>query len=143
MNDQDEDRTDLTRLTGRIVSAYVANNALSSADLPKMVADVHAALAGLGMSPAVPEQREPAVPIRRSVQLDAITCLECGKKFRTIKRHLMSNHQLTPEQYRERWGLARDYPIVAPAYSEVRSGLAKNAGLGRKPAAKGRRSARR
>ena len=106
-----------------------------------MVAAVHAALAGLGSAaPAVTEQREPAVPIRRCVQPEALTCLECGKTFKSLKRHLMSNHQLTPEAYRERWGLARDYPMVAPAYAELRSNLAKTAGLGRKPAAKGRRA---
>ena len=87
--------------------------------------------------------RAPTVPIRRSLRPDALICLECGKKFKSLKRHLLTHHELTPQQYRERWSLSRDYPMVAPNYSATRSGLAKAAGLGRKPAAKsGRRRAR-
>ena len=140
-NNDHSDSGDLTHLTAHVVGAYVSQNPLSPGDLPKVIADVYAALAGLGGMPAEPEPaRTPAVPVRRSIQPDALTCLECGKKFKSLKRHLMTHHELTPQQYRERWSLSRDYPMVAPNYSATRSGLAKAAGLGRKPAEKGRRA---
>ena len=144
MDSANEAAPDLADLTAHIVGAYVSKNALSTADLPRLIADVHAALSGLGQ-PATPEaeQRTPAVPVRRSVQQEAITCLECGKKFKSLKRHLMANHGLTPEDYRSRWSLPYDYPMVAPAYSEIRAHLARAAGLGRKPAAKTARKSRR
>jgi predicted transcriptional regulator len=102
-----------------------------------MIAAVHVALSSLGKAATAPPMvRKFAVPVRKSIQPDAITCLEDGRTFKSLKRHLRTSHGLTPEQYRQRWGLAWDYPMVAPAYSEARSGIAKAVGLGRKPAAK-------
>ena len=111
----------------------MAHNLVRADDLPKLINDTHAALQALKEPPApVGEPRpEPAVPVRKSLQPDKIICLECGLSFKSIKRHL-GNHGFTPEQYRERWGLPRDYPMVAPSYSEARSQLAKKSGLGRK-----------
>ena len=122
-------------LTARIVSAHVERNPVAPEQLPELIRGVHRALGGLDQdsvaSPAGPARCEPAVPIRRSVAHDRITCLECGVRMAMLKRHLASAHDLTPEAYRERWGLGRDYPMVAPDYAEVRSGMAKRAGLGR------------
>lgn len=120
--------------TTRIISAFVSANPVAASDLPKVITSVHAALAGLGqIEPAIPETRDPAVPVRKSVQQDHIICLEDGKKFKSLKRHLSTRYNLTPAQYREKWGLPADYPMVAPSYSATRSQLAKNTGLGRKP----------
>ena len=121
---------DLIELTARIVSAHVSNVATQAADLPALIADTYKAMAGLG-TPAVPvkEALEPAVPVKKSVTQDFIICLEDGKKFKTLKRHLRSIG-LTPEEYREKWGLPRDYPMVAPNYTAHRSKLAKAAKLG-------------
>jgi len=135
---------DLIELSSEIVAAYVGHNALSAADLPKLISDVYSALKGLGTG-AVPgdiEPPKPAINVRRSVTPEYVVCLEDGKKFKSLKRHLMTHHQLTPHQYREKWGLPADYPMVAPSYSETRSSLAKTSGLGRKsaPARKGRRA---
>src|SRR5690606_26204783 len=104
--------------------------------LSRIIADTHAAVSGLqaGGAPVVEEKPAPAVPIKKSVTPDFIICLEDGKKFKSLKRHLATHYNLTPEQYREKWGLPRDYPMVAPSYSAKRSALAKSAGLGRKPA---------
>ena len=136
---------ELIELSSGIVAAYVGHNALSVADLPKLIADVYAALRGLGGqdAPAEAEPPKPAVAVRRSVLPDHIVCLEDGKKFKSLKRHLMTHHQLTPQQYRDKWGLPADYPMVAPNYSATRSSLAKTSGLGRKapPPRKGRRAA--
>ena len=120
-------------LTTSIVSAYVSHNSLRVADLPELIANVHSALHGLVMpveaqATAVPPP--PAVPIKKSVTDDYIVCLEDGKKFRSLKRHIGTVYNLSPEQYREKWGLPRDYPMVAPAYSAIRSRLAKDIGLG-------------
>jgi predicted transcriptional regulator len=126
---------DLIDLSTEIVAAYVSHNALSVADLPKLISDVHVALKGLKSSVAAPEQMEeqkPAVPIRKSVAAEYIICLEDGKKFKSLKRHLRTHYDLSPEQYREKWGLPADYPMVAPNYSATRSRLAKDNGLGRK-----------
>jgi len=125
---------DLIDLSTEIVSAYVSHNALSVTDLPKLIADVHAALRGLrsGSAPEPVEELKPAVPVKRSVAADYIVCLEDGKKFKSLKRHLKTHYDLTPEQYREKWGLPADYPMVAPSYSATRSRLAKDNGLGRK-----------
>lgn len=133
--------TVLTELTAQIVSAYVEKNPVSSSELPKLIADVHMSITGLqsGAAGGAAEKREPAVNPKRSVARDAITCLECGKKFKSLKRHIQSNHDITPEEYRDRWGLRPDYPMVAPAYAEQRSTLAKKLGLGRKPKSKSRR----
>lgn len=127
---------DLIDLSADIVCAYVSHNALSVTDLPKLIADVHAALLGLqGAAPVeMVEELKPAVPVRRSVSPDYIVCLEDGKKFKSLKRHLRTHYNLSPEEYREKWGLPADYPMVAPNYSATRSRLAKDNGLGRKAA---------
>jgi predicted transcriptional regulator len=126
---------DLIDLSTEIVAAYVSHNALSVTDLPKLISDVHMALKGLKSSATAPEPMEdlkPAVPVRKSVAADYIICLEDGKKFKSLKRHLRTHYDLSPEQYREKWGLPADYPMVAPNYSATRSRLAKDNGLGRK-----------
>ena len=127
---------DLIELSTEIVSAYVSHNALSPSDLPKLIADVHGALRTLSSNEIeVPvEELKPAVPIRKSVAPDYIICLEDGKKFKSLKRHLRTHYNLSPEEYREKWGLPADYPMVAPSYSATRSKLAKDNGLGRKAA---------
>ncbi len=125
----------LVELTADIVSAYVGNHMVPAVEIPKLISDVHAALSGT-VSPtavsAVAEKPKPAVSVRRSVQDDHITCLECGGSFKSLKRHLMTHHGLSPEDYREKWDLAADYPMVAPAYAEARSRLAKEMGLGQR-----------
>ncbi len=136
-------------LTADVVAAYVANNSVTPADLADLIAKVHGSLTKLGAepeaSPAAP--LVPAVPIRKSVTPEAIICLEDGKSFKSLKRHLRSAYDLSPEQYRTKWGLPADYPMVAPAYAEARSALAKAMGLGRKANAsrpvKGRRGAKK
>ncbi len=127
---------DLIDLSTEIVSAYVSHNALSVTDLPKLIADVHSALKGLrSNTPVEPsEELKPAVPLKKSVAADYIICLEDGKKFKSLKRHLRTHYDLSPEEYREKWGLPPDYPMVAPNYSATRSRLAKDNGLGRKAA---------
>lgn len=124
----------LVELSAEIVSAYVGHNALSVTDLPKLIAEVHNALKSLqgGTQPVAPTELKPAVPVRKSIAPDYLICLEDGKKFKSLKRHLRTHYDLSPEQYREKWGLAADYPMVAPNYSETRSRLAKDNGLGRK-----------
>ena len=122
-------------LTSGVVAAYVSNNSISTNDLPELIQSVYGKLSSLG-APAEPEvKQDPAVPIKRSVKKDAITCLECGKDQKMLKRHLATAHGLTPEEYRAKWHLPYDYPIVAPDYAEKRRSLAKQIGLGRKPAA--------
>lgn len=125
---------DLIDLSTEIVSAYVSHNALSVNDLPKLIAEVHMALRGLksASAPEAVEELKPAVPVRKSVAADYIICLEDGKKFKSLKRHLRTHYNLSPEEYREKWGLPADYPMVAPNYSEARSRLALQIGLGRK-----------
>lgn len=129
---------DLVEFTGEIIAAYVSHNAVNIVDLPSLIGKVHAALTALGTDAATaasaPELK-PAVSIRKSVTPDYLICLEDGKQFKSLKRHLMTHFQLTPDQYRAKWGLPENYPMVAPAYSATRSTLAKSAGLGRKPAA--------
>ncbi len=127
--------TELVELTADIVSAYVSNNTVVAADVPALIGDVSAALGQAAAQSAVPVKEEltPAVSIKESVTPDAITCIDCGKTFKSIKRHLANSHDLSPNEYRERWGLRHDYPIVAPNYSAARSKLAKKLGLGRKP----------
>ncbi|MDP3411115.1 MucR family transcriptional regulator [Bosea sp. (in: a-proteobacteria)] len=131
------ENAELLELTTSIVSAYVSNNNVQPADLVNLIASTYSALAGLGSeaAPAPTVALIPAVPIRKSVTPDAIICLEDGKKFKSLKRHLNTSYGLTPEQYRVKWGLPSDYPMVAPAYAEARSALAKSMGLGRKAAA--------
>ena len=124
----------LTELTSEIVAAYVGSNTVRQEDLGSLITDVHTALvrAPAAASPAEPERKDPAVPIRRSVTPDHIVCLEDGKKFRSLKRHLTGEHGMTPAEYRAKWDLARDYPMVAPNYAKARSDFAKAMGLGRK-----------
>ncbi len=128
----EENRAEYIDLTADIVSAYVSHNPVPSADLPGLIAGIHAALAGLADKPAEPpaEPPKPAVPIKRSVTPDYIICLEDGKQFKSLKRHLRTQYDMTPEEYREKWGLAADYPMVAPNYARARSELAKEMGLG-------------
>lgn len=121
-------------LTAQIVSAHVSNNAVASEALPTLIQEVYKTLSGIGTDVAeVPAERpQPAVPIKRSVFPDHIVCLEDGKKLKMLKRHLKTAYNMTPEQYRERWGLPPEYPMVAPNYAERRSALAKEIGLGTK-----------
>jgi predicted transcriptional regulator len=127
----------LITLTSDIVAAHVSNNSVAVSDLPVLITNVYGALAGLGQAAAAPPAMpEPAVSIRSSVKADYITCLEDGKKLKMLKRHLMTHYNLTPDQYRARWGLSADYPMVAPNYAEKRRELAKKIGLGRKPGQK-------
>ena len=125
---------DLIDLSTEIVSAYVSHNALSVTDLPKLIADVHSALKDLRTTaaPEPVEDLKPAVPVRKSIAPDYIICLEDGKKFKSLKRHLRTHYDMSPEEYREKWALPPDYPMVAPNYSATRSRLAKDNGLGRK-----------
>lgn len=122
----------LLDLTAQIVSAHVSNNSFASEGLPALIRDVYAALESAGQAAPEQEKLQPAVPIKRSVFPDYIVCLEDGKKLKMLKRHLQSAYGMTPEQYRERWGLPTDYPMVAPNYAERRSTLAREIGLGRK-----------
>ena len=123
----------LITLTADIVAAHVSNNSVAVSDLPVLIQNVHGALTGLGQAVAVPEvKQEPAVSIRSSVKPDFIVCLEDGKKLKMLKRHLMTHYQMTPEQYRAKWNLPADYPMVAPNYAEQRRTLAKKIGLGTK-----------
>ena len=123
----------LITLTADIVAAHVSNNSVSVNDLPQLIANVHGALSGLGGSAPAPEAKpEPKVPVRSSIKPDYIVCLEDGKKLKMLKRHLMTHYQMTPEQYRQKWGLNADYPMVAPNYAEQRRTLAKSIGLGTK-----------
>ena len=125
---------DLVELCTEIVCAYVSHNALSPSDLPKLISEVHGSLKVLQASESQQQQeeRKPAVPVRKSIAPDFLVCLEDGKKFKSLKRHLRTHYNLTPEEYRDKWGLPADYPMVAPSYSETRSRLAKVNGLGRK-----------
>ena len=124
----------LITLTADIVAAHVSNNTVAVSDLPTLISNIHGALAGLSAGAAAPAVAlEPAVPIRSSVKSDYIVCLEDGKKLKMLKRHLMTHYGMTPDDYRAKWGLAADYPMVAPAYAEQRRDLAKAIGLGRAP----------
>jgi predicted transcriptional regulator len=126
---------DLLRLTAQIVSAHCSNNTVEADALPALINQVHRALAGVGGPEVVePEKPTPAVPVKRSVFPDYIVCLEDGKKLKMLKRHLQSAYGMTPDEYRTRWGLPPDYPMVAPNYAAVRSALAREIGLGRKAA---------
>lgn len=114
-----------------IVSAYVSNNSIQSGELPSLIKDVHATLASLANGDFSTEAKKPAVPIKKSITDDFLICLEDGKKFKSLKRHLRSKYGLSPEEYREKWGLPFDYPMVAPSYARKRSELAKEMGLGK------------
>ena len=124
---------DLLELTAQIVSAHVSNNGVDTDALPALIHEVHRTLAGLGQVAIPDDKLLPAVAIRKSVFPDYIVCLEDGKKLKMLKRHLKTAYGMTPEAYRERWGLPPDYPMVAPSYASHRSSLAKKIGLGRKP----------
>lgn len=132
---------DLLGQTTRIVAAYVVHNAVPATSLPQIIADVHTALSKLSAAPAATDAAgslakpsTPAVAVNRSVTPEYIVCLEDGKKFKSLKRHLRTHYGLTPDEYRRRWGLPGDYPMTAPAYSDRRAALAKQSGLGRKAA---------
>ncbi len=123
----------LLTLTADIVAAHVSNNSVAVNDLPLLIQNVHSALSGISGAVAAPEEKpQPKVTIRSSIKPDYIVCLEDGKKQKMLKRHLRTNHNMTPAQYRERWGLPADYPMVAPNYAEQRCTLAKSIGLGTK-----------
>ncbi len=127
----------LITLTSDIVAAHVSNNSVAVAELSALINNVYGALAGLGaVAPVEEKALEPAVSIRSSIKPDYIVCLEDGKKLKMLKRHLMTHYNLTPDQYRARWNLPADYPMVAPSYAEKRRDLAMKIGLGRKPGQK-------
>ena len=130
----------LVALTSDVVISFVANNSVGAGEVPQLIRKIHDTLAGLGQAGSADATPEPAVSIRSSVRRDHIVCLEDGRKMKMLKRHLMSDHRLTPDEYRARWGLAADYPMVAPDYAEKRRELAVKIGLGRKP---GQRRGRR
>ncbi len=134
MSEIDEvDNSDmLMELTAEVVAAYVSKNSLPVADLPSLILDIHTALSQAGTAPPPPqvEKPKPAVSVKRSVTDDYIVCLEDGKKFKSLKRHLMTHYNMSPDEYREKWDLPADYPMVAPNYAAARSRLAKQMGLG-------------
>lgn len=129
-------QTDLLELTTEIVSAHASNNPIAANDLPQIIKDVFTTLQTLGSGSVPAERPQPAVPIKKSIMPDYIVCLEDGKQLKMLKRHLKTSYNMTPEEYRERWGLPADYPMVAPNYAKRRSTLAKKIGLGRKPGAR-------
>jgi predicted transcriptional regulator len=139
MNDLNQSADTLITLTADIVAAHVSNNSVAVNDLPQLIQNVYGALSGLGDKAPEPEVKlEPKVPIRSSVKPDYLVCLEDGKKLKMLKRHLMTHYNMTPDQYRQKWGLAADYPMVAPNYAEQRRTLAKSIGLGTKRKRTGR-----
>ena len=123
---------ELVNITATIVAAYVSNNSISSSDLPGLIADTHAALSRAAgrAAPVERDESKPKIAVKKSVMADYIICLEDGKKFKSLKRHLRTHYNLSPEEYREKWGLPHDYPMVAPNYARARSDLAKKMGLG-------------
>ena len=130
---------DVLGLTARIVAAHVSHNTVEPQELSSLIHSVYATLSGVGQgapAPAPADKPQPAVPIKKSVFADHIVCLEDGKKLKMLKRHLQTSFDMTPDQYRERWGLPADYPMVAPNYASHRSSLAKKIGLGTKPRGK-------
>jgi predicted transcriptional regulator len=133
-----ENNTQLIEMTADVVAAYVSNNVIPAAEVPALIRGVHGALDHVRAGAPEPKALEPAVPIRKSVSNDFLICLEDGKKFKSLKRHLRTRYDMSPQEYREKWGLPADYPMVAPNYARQRSDLAKKMGLGRK--AKGRKS---
>jgi predicted transcriptional regulator len=127
-----EERAEIIEMTADIVSAYVGNNEVGAADLPTLIQAVHSALKGVSSAaePVEVAPKEPAVPIKRSVTPEFLVCLEDGRKFKSLKRHLRTKYNMSPEDYRAKWGLPKDYPMVAPNYAKARSDLAKQMGLG-------------
>ena len=142
MNDDNLKET-LVTLTADIVAAHVSNNSVAVNDLPQLISNIHGALSGLTGMAAEEARPEPKVPIRSSIKPDYIVCLEDGKRLKMLKRHLMTHYSLTPDQYRQKWGLPSDYPMVAPNYAEQRRTLAKSIGLGTKRRKGGRKAAAR
>jgi len=132
---------DILKLAAEIVAAYVSNNPVPASELPAMIKSIHNTLGGLGGTSQAEMQtgQKPAVPVKRSVNPDYIVCLEDGKKLKMLKRYLRSNYNMTPEEYRAKWGLPADYPMVAPNYAAQRSEFAKKIGLGRSASSSGRR----
>jgi predicted transcriptional regulator len=122
----------LRLLTARIIGGYLRHHQVAPGELPTLISSVHRALGGLGAAPTLPEARGPAVPVRQSVRRDYVVCLECGFRGQALGRHLTIKHRLTPAQYRARWHLPRNHPIVAPVYTERRSAIARQLGLGRR-----------
>lgn len=128
-----ENKAEVIEMTADIVSAYVGNNSVSASELPNLIANVHRALAGVTnaqpeVAPEAP--KEPAVPVKKSIHPDFLICLEDGRKFKSLKRHLRTKYNMSPEEYRAKWNLPKDYPMVAPNYAKARSDLAKQMGLG-------------
>lgn len=138
---QDDNNEMLVTLTADIAAAHVGNNSVAIGDLPQLISNIHGALAGLSGRGANEPRPEPAVSIRSSIKPDFLVCLEDGKKLKMLKRHLMTHYKMTPEDYRRKWGLAADYPMVAPNYAEQRRKLAKAIGLGTKRRKGGRKAA--
>ena len=126
-------RSEFIELAADIVSAYVSNNSVPSSDLPALIAEIHGALVRVSVgapAPVVVEPQKPAIAPKKSIANDYLICLEDGKKFKSLKRHLRTHYNLSPEEYREKWNLGADYPMVAPNYAKARSALAKQMGLG-------------
>jgi predicted transcriptional regulator len=138
--DEQATNPNLVDLAAEIVSAYVTKNSVRPADLPSLIVDIRKALSSThaGTVAHEPEPLVPAVSPKKSVQPDYIVCLEDGQKFKSLKRHLRTHHDMSPEQYREKWGLPHDYPMVAPNYAQARSALAKKSGLGQRAAGRGK-----
>jgi predicted transcriptional regulator len=133
-----DEKSEIIEMTADIVAAYVGANSVSAAELPMLIQSVHRALSGVSSGADVAEAapKEPAVPLKKSITPDFLVCLEDGRKFKSLKRHLRTKYNMSPEEYRSKWGLAKDYPMVAPNYAKARSDLAKQMGLGqggRKP----------
>ena len=130
-----ESKSKNLELAAQIVAAYVGNNPVPQADIPRLISDIYKSLEGIASGEAPKAQAvelKPAINARKSITPDFLVCLEDGKKFKSLKRHLRSHYNLSPEQYREKWGLAADYPMVAPNYATARSSLAKRMGLGKR-----------
>jgi len=127
-----DDKSEIIEMTADIVAAYVGANSVAANDLPSLIQSVHRALSGVatGVDAAEAAPKEPAVPIKKSITPDHLVCLEDGRKFKSLKRHLRTKYNMSPEEYRSKWGLAKDYPMVAPNYARARSELAKQMGLG-------------
>lgn len=134
-NQDNKDVSILLELTSDVVSSYASHNPLAASDLPGLIRDVYEALDSVASAANEPaqEKQKPAVSVKKSLNHDYLICLEDGKKFKSLKRHLKTHYDLSPDEYREKWGLPSDYPMVAPSYAEQRSKLAKKMGLGRKP----------
>jgi predicted transcriptional regulator len=136
-----EDKSEIIEMTADIVAAYVGANSVPAADLPSLIQSVHRALTGVAVGADVAEAapREPAVPVKKSITPEHLVCLEDGRKFKSLKRHLRTKYNMSPEDYRAKWGLPKDYPMVAPNYAKARSELAKQMGLGQGGRQSGRR----